>query len=79
MIFLGKSGKPPINAMGAGNRAEFLCTDTPVEETYPENFVEKLKLFLFLGHFEKHRAIFLQGFVKLQITVKIAMGAGHEL
>ena len=32
MIFLGKSGKPPINIMGAGNRAEFLCTDTPVEE-----------------------------------------------
>ena len=32
MIFLGKSGKPPINIMGAGNRAEFLCTDTSVEE-----------------------------------------------
>ena len=29
---------------------------------------------MFLGHFEKHRAIFLQGFDKPQITVKMQWG-----
>ena len=49
--------------------------DTPVDETYfLKKKVEKLKLFLFLGHFEKNCTIFWRVLGGLKTAVKFAMG-----